>query len=420
MSIRHHVATIIPAIRTAQQSARFAWAIAIACTLAFLIGCFFTLLNFDNRSAVVVVDPFVGASGLVYGIVGALIVARHHHHGLGRLFLLFGALATLALLMTQLAIYGLLTRPGSVPGADWLLWGGFWLSVVPFTLQPTLMLLLFPSGRLIGTGTRLLAGLSLLLTTLLVVSLITSGVMPPKSGTLYDQTPSPTQLSTSGMLDPGSVIMPLVLCSLASLVILFRRTRRARGIERQQFKWILYAMALVVAANAADFILRSENDRLVVVTGPALSISSALVPVAVGIAILRFHLFDIDRVISRTLSYAVVTTGLAGAYLGLVLLLQLLLDPLASDSALAVAGSTLLVAALARPLRNRVQGRVDRRFYRRHYDATAEIDRFAARLRNQTDLTALVEEIRGVVQETMQPSHVSLWVPPDVPASPRN
>jgi hypothetical protein len=125
---------------------------------------------------------------------------------------------------------------------------------------------------------------------------------------------------------------------------------------------------------------------------------------------LRFHLFDIDRVISRTLVYGSLSLGLAVIYLLSVLSLQRLLDPLTSGSDLAVAATTLLVAALARPLRNRVQRTVDRRFYRRHYDATREIDRFASRLREQTDLDALAQEIRGVVQETMQPSHVSLWL----------
>jgi hypothetical protein len=169
-------------------------------------------------------------------------------------------------------------------------------------------------------------------------------------------------------------------------------------------------MAIVVAANIADFFFRAGESQLVVITGPMLSISVGLVPVAIGVAILRYHLFDIDRVISRALVYGALTAGLVVIYLGGVLLFQRLLDPITSGSDIAVAGSTLLVAALARPLRNRVQHTVDRRFNRRNYDAASEISRFAASLREQTDLDALIQEIRGVVFDTMQPSHVSLWL----------
>jgi hypothetical protein len=273
------------------------------------------------------------------------------------------------------------------------------------------MLLLFPSGRLEGRATRIVAILSVVTTVYLMVILLLTGQHPPGLGALMDQVPSPIpKQELAGFSDPINALLPLILCSVASIAILLRRLVGAHGIVRQQIKWVVYAMLVVVAANIGDLVVRGFGWPLTWLTGPALSISVAVVPVAIGIAILRFHLFDIDRVISRTLVYGSLSLGLAVIYLLSVLSLQRLLDPLTSGSDLAVAATTLLVAALARPLRNRVQRTVDRRFYRRHYDATREIDRFASRLREQTDLDALAQEIRGVVQETMQPSHVSLWL----------
>jgi hypothetical protein len=194
---------------------------------------------------------------------------------------------------------------------------------------------------------------------------------------------------------------------VASVVFRFRR---ARGEERRQLKWLTYAAA--VAGLVLLLIIVGESTVTVSdeLSNTLVSVSVAALPVSMGIAILRHRLFDIDVVINRTLVYGALTATLVGAYVGIVLLLQLALSPLTEDSDLAIAGSTLAVAALFRPARARIQRTVDRRFYRHRYDAARTLAGFGARMRDQVELDSLGAELRSVVGETMQPAHVSLWL----------
>jgi hypothetical protein len=190
------------------------------------------------------------------------------------------------------------------------------------------------------------------------------------------------------------------------------RFRRSRGVARQQLKWLAWAGSVPVAAFALSFLESPFIDHgllvdVVFITGFA---GLMLVPVAVAVAILRYRLYEIDRVISRTLVYGVVTVVLAAAYVGLVLAGEAAFSEMAGGSDLAIAGSTLVVAALFLPLRGRVQRFVDRRFYRRRYDAQRTLATFGTRLREQVDLDGLRRDLEAVVTETMQPAHVSLWL----------
>jgi hypothetical protein len=201
-----------------------------------------------------------------------------------------------------------------------------------------------------------------------------------------------------------------VALAAAALVV---RLRRSTGFERQQLKWIAFAAAITGVAVVADvlsFFASLEGDRISQLRVVLLGIGFSAFPVAAGTAILRYRLYDIDVVINRTLVYGALTATLAATYLGSVLLLQLLLNGVTGDSGLAVAGSTLAVAGLFRPARGRIQAAVDRRFFRRRYDAQRTLEAFSSRLRDEVDLRALSSELNAVVHETLQPAHLSLWL----------
>jgi hypothetical protein len=203
----------------------------------------------------------------------------------------------------------------------------------------------------------------------------------------------------------------LVLGFVLGAAALVVRYRRAGAVERQQLKWVASTGVLFAATFAVEgFAQDSESGVLAEVVGTVSVAALAAIPVAAGFAILRYRLYDIDVVIRRTLVYGVATAALAGLYFGFVLALQQVFSGFAGGSDLAVAVSTLAVAALFGPARRRLQHAVDRRFYRRRYDAQRTLEAFSASLREEIDLHALSGELRRVVEETMQPAHVSLWL----------
>jgi hypothetical protein len=213
--------------------------------------------------------------------------------------------------------------------------------------------------------------------------------------------------------DLGTALV--LLGALAAILSLVLRLRRARGVERQQIKLLVPALAVYVAAQAAVVYTVSRSwegfSSATNLTFVLQSFASVLVAVAAGVAILRHHLFDIDLIIRRTLVYAVVTATLGAIYLGAVVLLQGLFVRLTGqESTLAVVASTLAIAALFRPLRNRVQRLVDHRFYRARYDAQLVLERFATRAQRDADIDALAADLLGTVDETLKPERVTLWL----------
>lgn len=291
--------------------------------------------------------------------------------------------------------------PDPLPTTGVVAWLSGWLWVPSFGLLMTFALLLFPDGHLPSPRWRPLAYLAAGSIAVTMADFAVSSWLDPYASVYAPQTVgSPVVGVWFGLLSASG------LASAASLVVRFRRSR---GEERLQLKWVAYAAAVTVATVVpAVAVTRGASPSLIIV------VAAPLVPVAAGVAILRYRLYDIDVVINRTLVYGLLTTMLVVVYFGGVVILQYVFRALAGgESQLAIVASTLTIAALFNPLRRRVQAFVDRRFYRKKYDARKTLEAFSAKLRQETDLEALDAELMSVVRETMQLTHVSLWLRPE-------
>jgi hypothetical protein len=329
---------------------------------------------------------------LAFTTVGALVASRRPRNAIGWLLLLAGFSYVLG---------GLCASAGDDPPAL-VAWVGEWIWLVGIGPVATFGLLLFPTGHLPSPRWRPVAWLA---AAGLVVSV---GAVAFKPGRFEDsaiENPVGIPWLPDGA---GTVALLVLLVALAGSIASLRARYHAAGpLERMQLKWLLYAAALVAAGVVVTAPLEALlGETGVAITNVVVTLTLGTVPVAMGIAILRHRLYDVDLVIRRTLVYGVLTATLGATYLGLVLLIGLAVG----RSGLAVAVSTLAVAALFRPALARIQAAVDRRFYRRRYDAARTLEAFGARLRDELDLEALGTDLRGVVQDTVQPAHVTLWL----------
>ena len=357
---------------------------------------------------------------LAFPLVGALIASRRPHNPIGWICLVVGIFWMFALMSGSYAMYGLrVARPDSVPFPAAI--GSLGEELAPATggLIGTYLILLFPDGRLPSRRWRPLAWLS----GAVIVLISVGGVLTP--GRLPDLGDVRKPFGLEGHPWVGdatqSVLFLLPLCFLASAVSLVLRYRRSRGEEREQIKWLAFA-ALVLGLGFASFVIPGilvpeatggANSLWENLLEDGVTLSFVGVPVAVGIAILRYRLYDIDVVINRTLVYGALTATLALTYFSGVATVQAIFRALTGEEhqpQLAIVISTLVIAALFNPLRRRIQAFIDRRFYRRKYDAVKTLEAFSAKLRAETDLDRLGDELVGVVSETMQPAHVSLWL----------
>jgi hypothetical protein len=362
---------------------------------------------------------------MAFPLVGALIASRRPYNPIGWICLADGVLWMVLSVTDQYSIYGL-ANPGSVPfpvavGTI----GDQWLWVPTVGLLGIYLLLLFPDGRLPSRRWRPLAWFA---GVVIVLQSVAEGLAP---GPLENQGGVPNPFGIGGLPwlpDAALALLPLLpLCILASALSLVLRYRRSGGEIRQQIKWVafvasfaglLYSIALIILGIFAQVMMDSEG-RLPPTPLWFESITSvavlgfAGVPVAIGFAVLKYRLYDIDVVINRTLVYGSLTLTLALIYFCGVATTQALLGVLTGRHQLpqlAIVVSTLVIAALFNPLRQRIQSFIDRRFYRRKYDARKTLEAFSATLRDETDLEALHDELVGVVTETMQPIHVSVWL----------
>ncbi|CAA9347536.1 MAG: hypothetical protein AVDCRST_MAG72-1215 [uncultured Nocardioidaceae bacterium] len=357
-----------------------------------------------------VVDLVVGVAfallGVASAITGAVVATRVPDNGVGWIILGLGLGIGILLSTGAYGELGITTSVGPLPGQSVAVWVGDVAGIPVFFGLVGLLLLLFPTGQPISpawrTGTWMFTGV-------VAVAFVSYGVTSPDVGS---QVPNPFLVTgrTGDLLTEVASItdwlaLPAMALAAASMVV---RLRRSHGVERQQLKsFALVAVLAALGLGSTVVIPAGLVADLAFLVG---LLGVAALPVTAGLAILRHGLYGIDVVIKSTLIYGPLTAVLLATYLGLVLLLQLLFPPLAGESDLAVAASTLAVAGLFRPLRSRIQDVVDRRFYRRRYDAARTLEGFAARLREELDLDSLGTDLRGVVSTTMQPAHVSLWL----------
>jgi hypothetical protein len=340
--------------------------------------------------------------------VGAVLATHRPRHPVGWLLVGLGLTLIVHDLTYSYTRYGLVARPKALPAAGYL--AGFNTGLVlSWICCAAFVLLLTPTGKLPSPRWRWWARVA---AAAAGVWLLASTIYPAPLYPEYPTIGNPLAVPAlpRGLLDAvmpaaGVVVLVSLVVGAGSLVLRFRR---ARGVEHQQLRWLAWgaALAAVSLVIAMAALVLDDNFSLLNV---ALGVCAALLPVATGVAILRYRLYDLDRIISRTLAYGLLTVLLGGGYAVVVLGLGRLLP---QGSSLVVAGATLAVAALFQPARRRVQQAVDRRFNRRRYDAAHTIQVFSARLRQQVDLDTLTVELLAVVDQTMQPTQASLWLRP--------
>ena len=385
------------------RSHRVAWSI---CGLTLALTACSVVLAVLNRSDVASAVVFPLAL-TVSAMVGGLVASRRPANPVGWFFLGSAWCFALTTVATEYAIYGW-------PGALAMAWLQGWLWLPGAALLLFFLPLYFPDGILVSPRWRWLAR---------------AGLVFSVGGAIYSAF-GPWEIQNTGIVNPlgiealgpvSDLLGPFVLvlffvllfASAASLVVRFRRSG---SVERQQIKWLAFTALAIPIWFLTNAPIEAFSRALFVVMDALIVFT--LIPVAAGIAILRYRLYDIDVVINRTLVYGALTAILVVVYFGGVATTQLVFRALTGQQQqpqLAIVVSTLVIAALFNPLRRRIQAFIDRRFYRKKYDARKTLEAFSARLREETDLEALNADLVGVVRETMQPSHISLWQRPDTP-----
>lgn len=384
----------------ARTASWLAWSL---CTLVIVLGAATIALQALNGRGTVQ-DTIAAGGTLTSAVVGAVVASRRPGNPVGWFFLGSSVSLTLAEFTSEYALYGLRTVPGSLPFARALAWPQTWLWVPGVALSLIFLPLYFPNGRLPSRRWRWVVWISAAFCAYsAVVAAFLIDTADDEAGIANPfliPADGPAVRALEGVMQ--WLLVPVVVASAASLVVRFRRSR---GEERLQMKWLTYVAALMPV-----LILLASRFQ---VADYAAGAVFASVPVVVGIAVLKYRLYDVDILINRTLVYGGLTVTLALVYLGGVASLQYLFRALTGQEQqpqLAVVASTLVIAALFNPLRRRVQAFVDRRFYRNKYDARKTLAAFGATLRDEVDLGRLGNGLVSVTHETLQPAHVSVWL----------
>jgi hypothetical protein len=397
-----------------------AWTLWTLALMSFVVMGAFRYLNSSTPTAAprnpLVLDLGFWLLFAAFATVGALVASRWPGNAIGWIFCWLGFSFSLGSASEEYALYALVTEAGSLPGAEGMVWLTAWFGgPIVFALF-ALVFLLFPDGRLPSRRWKPVIWLELVA----VVCLVAFAFEPGPLGNLglvrvsnpFGVRGAATLLSTL----QGTGFFVTLAVAVAGGISLVVRFRGARGVERQQIKWLAFSGVVFCAVFAAGpFLWTLPQSPATAWIWPVLFLAGAsTIPVAIGIAILKHRLYDIDLLINRTLVYGSLTAILLAGYFGGIVVLQRLFVAITGErSTLAVVASTLAIAALFNPLRRRIQGFIDRRFYRRKYDAAKTLAAFNTRLREGTDLDALSDDLVGVASVTMQPEHASLWLRPE-------
>ena len=393
-------------MRSPGRKAWVAWACFMAVSAAAVIVHLVYAPLEDARTNVSALAAFA-----VFATVGVLVMARRPGHPIGWIY----AIGSIAAAVGSLC--DALTRLGrDIPLAPLVWWGGAVLGVVPLLVLIPLPLLFFPSGNLPSRRWR-----PLLWTAVAAIAAV--GSYPAFSSAWFTDGPAnPVAIAGAKSLLQGLNslgLFALVVVTVTAIVSLFRHFRRASGAEREQLKWLAWAgvwtIVLIFMAGPGTYgiFYRIEvlQPVLFFLSPFFFSLGLAVIPLSMAFAILRFRLWDIDRIVSRTVAYAIITSLLAGIY-ALAVLGPTSLVGRGDTPDWVIAGATLVVAALFQPVRRRVQRIVDRRFNRERYDAAGAVDTFTRRLRDEIDIDTLSVDLQTLVHHTMEPDHVSLWMRP--------
>src|SRR5215203_2664702 len=398
-------------------SVRLAWALCVLSLALTALSLLLFILNLSYPNTHLF-EPWLDntLNAVFYPTVGAIVASRRPQNPVGWLLCLYGLVISIGYFCAEYAIYALLAQPDSLPAGEAMAWIVSW--VLPILNGLTVFyILLFPTGRLPSRRWRWLGWLTVFYVVVgVILGAFSSGALLGILG------PIQNPLGIEGF---SNIYYKAILFTMASLLTLavtlsvFMRLRRAVGVERQQIKWFAYAAAAYLSASTLAYPIPIVIDTPLWFERVGFALNIAFIPaipIAIGIAILRYRLYDIDLLINRTLVYGSLTLMLALVYFGGVTATQVVFTALTGQEEqpqLTIVVSTLVIAALFTPLRRRIQSFIDRRFYRSKYDARKTLEAFSAQLRDETDLNALSEDLVGVVRDTMQPAHVSLWLRPE-------
>ena len=413
---------------SARATSWLAWCLWLLCVslISFALLFHFLATPTTPTHTPPALTAFMRALSLAFPTVGALVASRRPENPIGWIFCGTGLLYGVQAFASGYADYARLGHTGSLPGEELMDWISGWIGVPVLPLAGVLLVLLFPNGKLLSRKWQPVVWMAACGSAMLALG----AALDPGSLLFQPTFDNPLGFggdigklgpSASRPADPkinaGGIVEILVRVGfffvlvswLFAVAAMITRMDQARGAERQQLKWFVYTVVLLVVGFLAALLGFGQHS---VAWNLGIAAFNFL-PIAAGIAILRYRLYDIDVVINRTLVYGVLTAALALVYVASIVLLQGLFRALTGgNSQLAVVASTLAIAALFVPLRRRVQAFIDRRFYRRKYDIATTLQAFNVRLRNDVDLDSVADDLVEVVNETMQPTHVSLWLRP--------